>query len=175
MITRTSERRSTVSKRKKKGEREREEKQSRHGRHKHIVKRETNALVNTPSARLLFSSRKERANFSNSSKSSSSSSPPPSRRKKKKRTPAVLISRSSVEPLLSARARPRFPSSRVKKNDERNLKKRKKTKQAKLPKEKKEKKRKIWSVSFLLHLVVSSLYFIHSFLTHHTLREYTTT
>jgi len=113
MITRTSERRSTVSKRKKKGEREREEKQSRHGRHKHIVKRETNALVNTPSARLLFSSRKERANFSNSSKSSSSSSPPPSRRKKKKRTPAVLISRSSVEPLLSARARPRFASSRV--------------------------------------------------------------
>ena len=57
-------------------------------------------------------------------------------------------------------------------------KSRKKTKQAKQPskqKEKKEKKRKIWSVSFLLHLVVSSVYFIHSFLTHHALREYTTT
>ena len=52
-------------------------------------------------------------------------------------------------------------------------KSRKKTKSK--PKEKKEKKRKIWSVSFLLHLVVSSVYFIHSFLTHHTLREYTTT
>lgn len=52
-------------------------------------------------------------------------------------------------------------------------KSRKKTKQAKGKKRKK--KEKIWSVSFLLHLVVSSVYFIHSFLTHHTLREYTTT
>jgi len=63
-----------------------------------------------------------------------------------------------------------------KKNDERNLKAEKKPGK---PKEKKEKKRKkkenLVFFSFLLHLVVSSVYFIHSFLTHHALREYTTT
>ena len=34
-----------------------------------------------------------------------------------------------------------------------------------MPKEKKEKKRKKSGLSFLLHLFVSSVYFIHSFLT----------